>query len=509
MFFPGEQYFDSRHLKKGLKRRSINAASVTLISQLLASVIKVIGAIILARILAPDDFGLLSMTATIILLLQNFGVNGFTEAIVQQDRINHREVSTLFWANILISLALALILVSMSSLVAKFYHDVRLIPIINVMSISILMGGVSTHHIALLQRNMKFTRVALIRLTGAVMSVVIGITLAQKDFGYWALVGRRLSLPAVIAIGAWLLCTWVPGLPRFSKQVKELFFFGIFTYGNFIMNYLRMNIDKILIGRVLDSEQLGFYDRAYHLANQIPQQMIVPISGVFISALSRLRNEPERYKRYVRKLLSTLSFLCMPVSILLTIIGKDLIVLLLGSHWHEAGRVFTVMGPGVGMLVVYRTHAWIHLSLGKARRLFKWGVFSLLFTIALFITGIQYGTVGVGMAYSASFFLLTLPALWYAGKPARTGLSFFIKCLWRPFVASLVAGVISKLMMNQLSLRSQFFIEMHIFTELCVTILIFGIMYCMLSIIISGGVKPFTEIISILKEIGPFKRVKK
>ena len=150
MFFRNEQYFQSKHLKLGLKKKSIKSAAITLFSQLFASVIKVGGAIILARLLSPDDFGLLSMTATFILLLQNFGVNGFTEAIIQQPQIDHRLVSSLFWINIAISVSLAAILILFSPLAASFYNDDRLIHIISVMSVSILMGALSTQHMALL-----------------------------------------------------------------------------------------------------------------------------------------------------------------------------------------------------------------------------------------------------------------------------------------------------------------------------------------------------------------------
>jgi PST family polysaccharide transporter len=504
MLFPKEQYFQSSYLKVGLKRRSIKSASVTLISQLIGSVIKVVGAIILARILVPDDFGLLSMTATFILLLQNFGVNGFTEAIVQKENISHRQVSSLFWINMSVSFALAAILVSLSPLVASFYKDNRLVAIINVMSISILMGGLSTPHMALLQRNMKFTRIAAIRLMAALISVVIGITLANQDFGYWALVARRLSLPTIIAIGSWLLCTWLPGAPKFSNQVKKLFFFGIFTYGNFLMNYLRMNFDKILIGRVLGSEPLGYYDRAYHLANQIPQQMTVPISGVFISALSRLHNEPARYKRYIKKLLSTVGLFCMPASMLLSLIGQDFIVLLLGTHWHEAGKVFTALGPGIGMLVIYNIHAWMHISLGNAKRLFCWGILSLFVTIILFSFGIKYGSIGIGIAYSTAFFVLTLPALWYAGKPIEIELIFYVRCLWRPFLAALIAGLFQHYILSNFLSQIPFFFALEDFGKICTTVFFFILFYVIL-IILFWGQKPFTDILSIIAEIAPNK----
>ena len=273
------------------------------------------------------------------------------------------------------------------------------------MSISILMGGISTQHSALLARNMKFSRIAAIRVTASFFSVALGITLAQQNFGYWSLVARRLSLPTIIAVGSWLFCTWVPGRPKYNQQSQKLMIFGFLTYGNFFMNYLRRNIDKILIGRALGSGPLGHYDRAYHLSNVIPNQMIVPISGVIISTLSRLRSDPIRYKRYVYKLLSVLAFLCMPASMLLTIVGRDLIIMMLGANWEDAGKAISVLGPGVGMLVLYNLHSWIHISLGNARRLFRWGLFSLVVTILLFLIGIEFGIIGVGMAYSSSFFI--------------------------------------------------------------------------------------------------------
>ncbi len=508
MFFPNEEYFRSDHLKTGIKKRFIASAKVTLISQLLSSAITFVGVIILARIIAPEYFGLLSMTATLILLLQNFGVNGFTEAIIQQEDINHKEVSSLFWVNIAISFFLSVLVVCFSPLIASFYRDSRLVPIINVMSISILMGGLSTIHIALLARNMKFTRIAGIRLASAVLSVVIGITLALQDLGYWALVGRRLSLPVTIALGSWLLCTWLPGRPEFVKKIKKLLVFGLYTYGNFILNYLRRNVDKILIGRIVGTESLGHYDRAYHLSNVIPNQMTVPISRVVISTLSRVRDEPERYKRYVERLLSTFGFLGFPASMLLTIIGYDLIILILGSRWQEAGRVMSVLGPGIGMLVIYNMHGWIHLSLGNAKRLFKWGACSLSVTIFLFIIGVKFGTIGVGIAYSASFYILVLPALWYAGKPIGLSFLFYIKCLWRYFISALLSGLIIYQILFSWSLTKVSFADYPVITRLLLATVSSCLLYTILVIIFYMSFKPFSDLLSILAEMVPDNLIK-
>src|SRR5260370_25265504 len=132
----------------------------------------------------------------------------------------------------------------------------------------------------------------------------------------------------------------------------------------------------------------------------------------------------------------------------LTLVGKDVIRLLLGPGWEESGRLFTFFGPGIGMMLLYGTHGWIHLSIGRPDRWFRWGFVEITVTGLLFLAGLPWGPVGIATAWVASYWILTIPALWYAGRPARLKIATVIGAIWRYVIASVLAGWASALIVR-------------------------------------------------------------
>jgi O-antigen/teichoic acid export membrane protein len=165
------------------------------------------------------------------------------------------------------------------------------------------------------------------------------------------------------------------------------------------------------------------------------------LTNVAVSALSRLSNDANQYRRHLLSALSVAAFLGMGVGGNLTLVGKDVIRVLLGPGWEPAGRIFTFFGPGVGIMFLYGTHGWIHLSLGRADRWFRWGLMEFTFTGLLFVLGLPWGPAGVATSWSLSLWILTIPALWYAGKPINFGIAPVIAAVWRYILASLFAGL--------------------------------------------------------------------
>jgi PST family polysaccharide transporter len=138
----------------------------------------------------------------------------------------------------------------------------------------------------------------------------------------------------------------------------------------------------------------------------------------------------------------------------LTLIGKDLIFLLLGPGWAPAGQIFTYFAPGIGIMILYNTHGWIHLSIGKADRWLIWGIVEWIVTIPLLVLGLHWGPQGIAIAWCASFWILTFPAMWYAGKPIDLKATEVLAVVWRYIVASLLAGVTSGLTIAKLEIFS-------------------------------------------------------
>jgi O-antigen/teichoic acid export membrane protein len=402
--------------------------------------IQLVSAAVLARLLTPRDFGLVIMVTTFSTLLMNFGLNGFTEAVVQREGVDHTLASNLFWINVGGSLALSIGFAAAGSLLARLYRDPRIVGVAEALSLTIFLTGLSVLHLALLKRAMRFTVVSANDFVARAVSVAVAIFFGWKGSGYWALVAGAVALTASTSIGAWIFCRWIPSFPRRDPATGPSVRFAIHTYGRFITGYFSNNLDNFLVGWRLGATPLGFYKKAFDLFVLPTGQLSLGLTNVAVSALSRFQKDVVQYKRYFLSSLGVMAFVGMAMSADLTLVGKDLIFVLLGPKWEESGRIFTVFGPGIGMMLLYCTHIWIHLSIGRADRWFRWGLVDMGVTALFLIVGVQWGAVGVALAWVAAYWVITLPALWYAGRPIQLGVPSLVSVIWKYIVASLVAG---------------------------------------------------------------------
>jgi O-antigen/teichoic acid export membrane protein len=495
--------FNTDHLKTDLRKHAVKGAGATVFSNVSDYAIQMIATIVLARLLKPEDFGLVAMVTAFSILFQNFGMRGFTEATIQSEEIDHRKVSTLFWIHIGISVALGLGFVAFSPVLAWLYKEPRLIWIAVAISANFLLFALATQHMALLTRNMQLWRVAGVEIGANILSVVVAISFALYGGGYWSLVARRVSIPLGWVILAWLLCRWVPGMPARGTGVNKMVKFGMNTYGNFMVNYVTRNMDKVLIGLRHGTTSLGFYDRAYYLFVMPVNQLSYPLTNVAVSALSKLQDDVEQFKNYYLKSLSILAFIGMPLSAVLTLIGRDFIHLLLGPQWGMAGDVFTFFGPGIGIMLIYGTHGWLHLSLGKADRWFRWGILELVVTAAFFMAGLPFGASGVAVAYVLSIFVLSGPGLWYAGRPISLSISSIIATIWKYFAAAVAAGLICWHLLYNHALTSGAYAQLNVVVRIFLSTALCSVVYLLLIILIHRGFEPISQFISLGREMIP------
>jgi O-antigen/teichoic acid export membrane protein len=495
--------FNTDHLKADLKRHAVKGAGATIFSNIMDYVVQMVATIVLARLLKPEDFGLVAMVTAFSILLQNFGMRGFTEATIQSEELDHGTVSTLFWIHIGISVVLALAFMAFSPVLAWMYKEPRLVWIGVVISANFLLFALATQHLALLTRNMQFWKVAGVEIGANILSVIVAILFAVNGGAYWSLVARRVSLPLGWVILAWLLCRWLPGLPAVGTGVKRMVKFGINTYGNFMVNYVTRNMDKVLIGWKHGSQSLGFYDRAYYLFVMPVNQLSYPLTNVAVSALSKLQDDVGKFKNYYIKSLTMLAFIGMPLSAVLTLIGKDFILLLLGPQWGKAGEIFSFFGPGIGIMLIYGTHGWLHLSLGRADRWFRWGILELVVTAAFFMAGLPFGASGVAVAYVLSIFVLTGPGLWYAGLPINLSILSIVVALWKYFAAALAAGLVTWHFLYRGGTFSSTFTGLNIFSRIALSSVLCLIIYLILTIIIFRGFGPISQFVSLVREMVP------
>jgi O-antigen/teichoic acid export membrane protein len=495
--------FDVATDQAGLRHVAVRGAGVTALSQSAGFAIQMIATVILARLLTPADFGLVAMVTTFSLLLMNLGFNGFTEAVIQREHLDHGLASNLFWINLAIGLFLTIAFAGAASLLARFYGDPRIAAVAVAMSATIILTSLSVLHLALLKRAMRFSLVSANDILARTTAVIVAIGFGWAAWGYWALVAGAIALPLATCIGAWSLCPWMPGLPRRREGTGAMVRFAVNTYGHFSVNYCTRNLDNFLVGWFFGPQALGFYKKAYDLCVLPVAQLSDPLHSVAIPTLSRLTGDPERHNRYVLRALSTLAFVGMGLGAVLALVGKDLIFVLLGPQWGESGRIFTFFAPGVGGMLLYLAYGWIHLSLGRADRLFRWALVEFAVLGLLFVVGLQWGPVGVALGWVVSCWVLAIPALWYAGRPSRLRAASIVGAVWRYVVASGLAALTAAMIVRQIPMLVAASGWMGAVDRSVIVTLLFGALYLVAVILLHGGCEPLHQIAGLLRDMLP------
>jgi PST family polysaccharide transporter len=484
-----------------LRRLAVRGAGATLVAGGVTLGIQIAATVLLARILAPADFGLVAMVTTFSLLLVNFGYNGLTEAIVQREDMDHALASSLFWINAAVGIVLTVVFAASGSVLAALFHNPLVAPIAAGISLTICATSLSTVHLALLKRAMLFSELSVNDICGRFVSVALSIVLGFKGWGYWALVVGTVAQPVSIGIGALLLCRWTPGYPRRVPGIGPVLKFALNTYGYFGTNYASRNTDNLLVGWRFDAKSLGFYKKAYDLFNLTVSQFVASLAIVVVAGLSRVLNDEDRYRRYLLDALSVMAFVGMAIGACLTLVGNDLIYVLLGPKWGPAGRIFTFFGPGVGISILYTTNGWIHLSVGRPDRWFRWALVEFVVTCSSFLIGLHWGPDGIAMAWSASLWFLSMPAIWYAGKPVSLKITSVLAVTWKYVAASAITVCAIFLLNNRVHLL-QHMPGLGGAVSRIVAILFFAFpLYLGLVAILHGGFDPLLKFVSLFRDM--------
>ncbi|HEX6807037.1 MAG TPA: lipopolysaccharide biosynthesis protein, partial [Gemmatimonadaceae bacterium] len=306
---------------------------------------------------------------------------------------------------------------------ARFYGEPRLTNITIALGCGFLVSGFSVQHQALLRRRMRFGILAANDVLSMTLASVVGITMAVKHMSYWAIVGNQLTYTISGAVLAWTVCRWRPSLPKRSTRVREMLAFGGNITGFTVLNYFSRNTDDLLIGRFWGSQQLGLYAKAYQLLLFPLNQINLPIGGVAVPTLSRLVDEPERYRAAFARTLDKIVMITMPLVAFLMVSADWLIAVVLGAQWVGAAKIFMWLAIAGFVQPIGYTTGWLFTSQNRTGELLRWGIISSFIAVGSIAAGVHWGAEGVAKSYGLTSALLTTPLnLWWVGRrgPVRT-----------------------------------------------------------------------------------------
>ncbi len=366
---------------------------------------------------------------------------GLSVATVQQHDITHRQVSALFWINVAVGCGLALLSAALSPLIGWFYADYRLTWMMLTLSFLFLCVGLRTQHRAILRRQMRFRAIATIEVGSLALGGIAGVIVAWRGAGYWALVIAQVLTEASNALGLWVVCSWRPQRPARGAQIGSMVAFGGNITANSILSYFIRNTDNLLVGWRWGVAQLGLYSKAYQFLILPLQHVTTPMSMIAVPVLSRLQNDPRRYREYYLKtLLLTVAF-AMPFVAFMCVTADKLIPLLLGPQWNGSIPMFRALAPAAFIDTFTVGLGWILVTRGEANRQLRWTFLISGLAIMSFVIGLRWGAVGVGAAFSIVRVCMAVPTLIYCCRHSPLRWTQVAGTAARPALAALVAAV--------------------------------------------------------------------
>lgn len=386
---------------------------------------------VLARLLSPDDYGLIGMVATLTALLLVFSDMGLSWATVQRKTLSEEQVSNLFWLNSGVGALLWAFCLFLAPHVVDFYGRPELRGVTLLMGASFLLSGLAVQPFALLSRQMAFKRITVIELTAQVVAAVVGVCSAYSGLGYWALVIQGLvgqSLRLILGFPA-------SGLrvhrPRMGVGTRSLVGFGGLLALNGLLIYFARNLDNVLIGKYWGSEELGYYGRAYFLM-LLPSTLAAgALASLMVPALSALQGDTARLESAYRRALRLVAFVGCPMSVGLALTAKEAVQLIYGELWAPVVPMLLWLSVAGITQPIYNTTGWLFTSTGRARAYFWLTLANGLILSAAFFWAAPRGAIAVSATYGVVMGLaLLLPSLHVAHRVAGLSLWRSLKDLW-------------------------------------------------------------------------------
>ena len=391
---------------ESLRERVIIGIGWTTLNRISQQGLKFAISVLLARLLTPEAFGLVGMIVVFTGFASLFADAGFGAALVQREEIEERHLSSVFWLQAGLGILLTLMLAAIAPLVAQFYGEPVLKVLTMFVAIQFTIESLGTVQTALFRRKMDFKKITIVKLVATVVSGGVAIVLALLDYGVWSLVWQTVLNTTADVAAVWILSSWYPQFLFRRSAIRELLSYSGNLLGFNAINYWTRNSDDLLIGRYVGSAGLGIYNRAYETM-MLPIYLIRGIIGeVMFPTLSRLQKDVDHVRRVYLRATRTIGFISIPMMCGLMVVAESFVLALFGPKWEAVVPVLRVLCLIGIKQPVSSTTGWIFKSQGRTDQMFYWNLVVSTATVLSFIVGVQWGVLGVAIAFTIRGYLL-------------------------------------------------------------------------------------------------------
>jgi O-antigen/teichoic acid export membrane protein len=401
---------------EGVRKLVVRGVAWKTLSAIVLQLSRLATAIVLARLLAPSDYGLAAMVLVFSSLVLIFADLALGSALVQRRDLTEADRSTVFWTGAAAGLVFTILGVALSGPIAAFYGEPDVRPLLAAFSITFFVTALASTQAALLNRAMDFRSLELREMIAYGAGAVVGITVAATGGGAWAIIWQQIT----IAVGSTVLLTlFVPWRPRLIYSIaslRNLGGFGARVFATRLLFYLNRNVDSLLIGRYLGPGALGAYGLSYNVILTPFSSIAGPIQDVLFPAFSRLQDDPARIGSAWIRVNRLVGAISIPGLIGLIIVAPDFVAVVLGERWSAAVPVLQILA-WVGLLQsLQRLNSSILQARDRTATLLRYAVIVFTASVVAFVGGLHWGIVGVATAYAISSSVVEPYYTWLTGR---------------------------------------------------------------------------------------------
>ncbi|PHS20746.1 MAG: colanic acid exporter [Robiginitomaculum sp.] len=459
-----------------IKKKAINGVKWTSFSTIMRAVIQLVQLSVVAHFLSAEVLGLYALLQLCLAFFQIFIGVGIGNAIVHQQSTSERHLSELFFINLAIAMLLAVIFFFAAPLLAWFFEQHKLTPLLKLMSVVFVIIALSRIHLAQLQKKLEFAVIAKIELLSSVISFIVVIFFITHGYGLNSLVYGYLLSVSLQTLLFWLLSDFRPRFcyPASWHELQQYLNFGVYQTASAVVNYFNSQFDLILVGKIFGTEVLG----AYSLIRQFcfrPAMVINPVlTRVAFPVMAKLQQSDQLANVFCR-LSQTLASINFPLYLALIILAKPIITLVFGEQWLYMLTVFQLMASWCLVRSVVNPIGSLLMAVGKVKLAFKWNFFLLILFPLCILFGSIWGLIGVAFTLFILQILL-LPGQWWFLIKQSADISFdkFFTALFIPLSIGITSTFVTLLLMT-------FLVTFELWLQLIIGVTIGGVIYILLS----------------------------
>lgn len=322
--------------------------------------------IFLARLLSPEEYGIVAMLAIFTLIAGNLQDSGFSVALINIKDIKHNDYNAVFWFNTGVSLLLYVLLFLSAPLIAGFYHQPCLVPLSRFLFLGFIFASMGIVPNAVLTRELRVKEKAIVSLLALLLSGTVGVVMAFKGFSYWSLATQQLLYNVIICIGRYYFARWVPSFKVDFTPVKQMFAFSYKVLITAVLTTINNNMLTVVLGRLFPAASVGNYNQANKwntMANQLVSNTIAQVAQ---PVLMRVNDDQERQRRVFGKMMRFTAFLAFPAMFGLSLVAPQVILIAIGEKWIDSIPLLQILCISGAFIPMYTVYQNLFLSMGKS-----------------------------------------------------------------------------------------------------------------------------------------------